>query len=274
MANHVKSVEYGNPDGKTVIYFHGAPGSPEEGSIFEKYAQEYDLNVICFDRFSVDSSLQGEDYYKFLAHAILNKSHGDPVDLIGFSIGCQAAIKTSIHLGTNVRCLHLISSAAPLDAGDFLDDMAGKTVFSMAIKQPTIFAFISYWQGFIAKVAPNTLFNILFSTAVKEDKILAKNNEFKKIIMPVLTQCFSSNLSGYIREIKHYVEPWEESVFKCNSNTYLWHGLNDNWSPVSMAEYLKKSLPAFSSLEVMKGLSHYSCLYKAAPKICLQLAKT
>jgi len=54
-------------------------------------------------------------------------------------------------------------------------------------------------------------------------------------------------------------------------NTYIWHGAEDNWSPVAMAEYLASTIPGCSSAEVFNGLSDYSCLYRAAPEICRQL---
>ena len=271
--DELKFLEYGNPEGRTVIYFHGAPGSPEECSIFDEHAKEHGLNIICYDRFSIDSSLNNQDYYKFLADAIIEKVNGVQVDFIGFSIGCHAAIETSLYLETHVRNLHLISAAAPLDAADFLDGMAGKVVFSIAMTQPTVFTLLSYWQTFIAKLAPSTLFKMLFSSARGEDKVLSNATEFKEYITPVFSRCFTSNVKGYIREINLYVTPWKESVLRCGSNTHIWHGVNDNWSPVSMAHYLNKNIPASLNLELMDGLSHYTCLYAAAPKICFQLAK-
>ncbi len=157
MENSLKFVEYGNPKGKPVIYFHGVPGAPEECSIFDSHAKENSLNIICYDRFSIDSSLQNQDYYRFLADTILKKTNGEQIDLIGFSIGCHAAIETSLHLKPNVRNLHLISAAAPLDGGNFLNVMAGKMIFSIAINKPIIFTLLSYWQALIAKIAPNVL---------------------------------------------------------------------------------------------------------------------
>ncbi|PCI70063.1 MAG: alpha/beta hydrolase [Gammaproteobacteria bacterium] len=195
----MKFVEYGDPKGKTIIYFHGAPGSPEECSIFDKHAKEYGLNIVCFDRFSIDSSIQGEDYYKFLADAIDDKINGEKVDLIGFSIGCHAAIETSIHLKDKVKNLHLISAAAPLDGDEFLDGMAGKMVFTIAMKQPFIFTLLSYWQAFLSKFVPGVLFKMLFARAKGEDKKLAKTTEFKKYITPALTHCFNFNVKGYKR---------------------------------------------------------------------------
>jgi len=61
----MKFSQFGSDNGKTVIYFHGAPGAPEECAIFDLYAKEQGLTFICFDRFSGDYSTAGEAYYQF-----------------------------------------------------------------------------------------------------------------------------------------------------------------------------------------------------------------
>jgi pimeloyl-ACP methyl ester carboxylesterase len=271
--NELKFLEYGSPEGKTVIYFHGAPGSPKESSIFDEHAKKHNLNIVCYDRFSIDHLLQNDDYYKYLADVIIDKANGGQVDIIGFSIGCHAAIETSLYLESTVREMHLISSAAPLDGADFINGMAGEMVFSMAMKHPAMFTLLSYWQTLLAKMAPSVLFKMLFASAIGEDKLLSKTAEFKDYISPILIHCFNSNVKGYIREIKQYVKPWKRSVLKCSANAHIWHGASDNWSPVSMAKYLKESILTSQSLDLMTGLSHYTCLYAAVPKICSQLEK-
>lgn len=267
-------LEFGNPGGKTVIYFHGAPGAPEEFSLFDVYAKKHDLHVICYDRFSIDSSLQNQAYYKYLSNVIIDKADGDKIDVIGFSIGCHVAIQTSRYLGKTVRELHLISCAAPLDGTDFLNDMAGKKIFSVAMNHPFFFTLVSYWQVLLVKIAPNSLLKILFASAVGKDSTLSKTDDFRMFMKPILKRSFAVNIKGYIRDIKQYVTPWSDSVLTCSVKTHVWHGTSDNWSPVSMAEYIRDNNPAFSSLELMENLSHYSCLYKAIPKVCLQLEKS
>jgi len=55
-------------------------------------------------------------------------------------------------------------------------------------------------------------------------------------------------------------------------NICLWHGTADNWSPFGMSAYLTERFPSNARVERMEGLSHYSCLYAAAPMICARLA--
>ena len=273
MVNKLKFYRYGTPKGKIVIYFHGAPGSPQEAVIFDSHAKAHHLNLICYDRFSIDSKMKDQAYYQYLAKIIAEKANGHQIDLIGYSIGCHTAIETSIYLENIVSNLHIIAPVAPLDAENFLADMAGKRVFSAATNYPSIFTLFSYWQSLATKIAPHTLFKILFASTTGADKELAKTKEFEDYIKPILHHCFTRNIKGYMREINQYVKPWKESVSHCRINTHIWHGTSDNWSPISMANYLRDNLPMSGNVESMKNLSHYSCLFAAAPKICAQLAE-
>jgi pimeloyl-ACP methyl ester carboxylesterase len=266
----LKFSQFGSDHGKTVIYFHGAPGAPEECAIFDLYAKEQGLKFICFDRFHGDYSIAGDAYYQLLAQQILKHAAGKKVDVVGFSIGAFIALQTCRYLGNGVRNLHLISAAAPLDAGDFFEAMAGKQVFQLAKTAPILFVLLSYWQGVLALLFPNALFRLLFASAVGGDKALSVDHEFQSSITKILRSCFIGRIQGYVRDIKTYVQPWKDTLSGIGVSTHIWHGAEDNWSPVSMADYLQSAIPDCVSTE-FSGLSHYSCLYRAAPEICRQL---
>lgn len=169
----LKFSQFGADNGRVVIYFHGAPGAPEECAMFDHYGKEHGLRFICFDRFAIDASIAGEAYYPFLAAAILKQAAGGKVDVIGFSIGAFIALQTCRYLPDRVRTLHLVSAAAPLEAGDFLNAMAGKQVFQLAKAFPVLFVLLSYWQSLLALLSPPALFRLLFANVAGDDKALA-----------------------------------------------------------------------------------------------------
>jgi pimeloyl-ACP methyl ester carboxylesterase len=80
--------------------------------------------------------------------------------------------------------------------------------------------------------------------------------------------------AGYIRDILAYVRDWSATPAQVTADTSLWHGSLDNWSPPEMATCLQRSMPNCRQLNMLEGLSHYSCLHRAAPQICRQLAST
>ncbi|MDD4913086.1 MAG: alpha/beta hydrolase [Sideroxydans sp.] len=263
--------QYGADNGRLVIYFHGAPGAPEECSVFEQPARDCGLTIVCFDRFAVSPSVSGDTYYLLLAEEIAKIANGRKVDVVGFSIGAFIALQTCRHLTNEVSSLHLISAAAPLEAGDFLEAMAGKQVFKLAKSFPALFILLSYWQGILALIFPHALFRLLFASAEGEDKALAEKREFQSGITSVLKSCFAGHVRGYARDIQAYVHPWNDTLAAISVDTHIWHGAEDNWSPRRMADYLGSTIPNCTTYKIFSGLSHYSCLYRAVPEICRQL---
>ncbi len=264
----MKFSQYGAEDGRMVIYFHGAPGAPEECEVFDPDGKKHGLTFICFDRFSADSSVNGEAYFKLLAAEISTKAAGKKVDVVGFSIGAFIALQTCRYMPDGVNNLHLVSAAAPLEGGDFIEAMAGKQVFQLAKTFPALFVLLSYWQGLLALLFPNALFRLLFANAGGDDKALAADAAFQSSITRVLRSCFIGRVRGYARDVGAYVRPWEATLSDLAVNTHIWHGAEDNWSPTLMAHYLKSAIPGCTSSKIFNGLSHYSCLYRAAPEIC------
>jgi pimeloyl-ACP methyl ester carboxylesterase len=263
--------QFGADQGRLAVYFHGAPGSPDEGSLFDHEAKKYDIKMICFDRFAVAPSVTGEAYYARLAAEISKVATGKPIDIIGFSIGAFVALQVIRHLPQGANRLHLVSAAAPLEAGNFLDAMAGRQVFQLARSAPVLFMMLSYWQGLLAWLFPTTLYRLLFASAAGEDRQLAATPDFRVCITKVLKSCFTSRVRGYARDIGLYVQPWQASVGDATVETHIWHGEEDNWSPPSMAIYLQGAVAGQPSIKMFSGLSHYSCLAAAVPELCKQL---
>ena len=264
--------EYGNSTGKPVVYFHGVPGSPIEASLFEGPAREHGLRVLCFDRFSIDPSLRSAAYYQHIARAINEVVQGASVDFVGFSMGSHVALEVRRYMPRQVGSLHLISAVAPLDQGEFLDGMAGKAVFTLAKRHHALFLLLSRWQALLAARVPCVLLRMLFASAAGHDRILVSQPEFKMFITSVLQACFACGITGYVRDVEQFLASWSDGIFDCAVPVHLWHGTDDNWSPMAMSDCLAKSLQPPSSVERGQGLSHYSCLYDAVPKICLRLS--
>ncbi len=264
----MKLFSCGAPDGKLVIYFHGAPGAPEECALFDAQGKTDRLNFVSLDRFSADHSLQGEGYFRALATEILACAGTAQVHLVGFSIGAFVALQTYRHLQGRVASLNLISAAAPLEVGDFLPSMAGRQVFLLARHWPSLFRLLSAWQGFLAKCAPGLLFKMLFASAQAADREMLADQQFCDRTLKQLRSGFDGRVAGYVRDVAAYVTPWAASLGAVTAKVRIWHGAEDNWSPKGMAEYLGQALSGCEQPEIIPGLSHYSCLHQVVPQLC------
>jgi pimeloyl-ACP methyl ester carboxylesterase len=265
---------FGSLAGPILIYFHGAPGAPVEAEVFHACAQAHGVHVVCQDRFGLDKGTRGSDYYQLLAHDIVALARGSKVHVVGFSIGAFVALQVCRLIPDRVESLHLISPAAPLEASNFLDQMAGKSVFRVAKNAPFLFLLLSSWQGLLARYFPNFLFRMLFASATAGDQLLCRDPAFRSWATRLLTDCFDRDGSGYVRDVLAYVTPWQTCLKDVSVKTHLWHGDQDNWSPIGMSECLRQQLAGPVDLHRLKGLSHYSSLYAAVPEICQQVART
>lgn len=267
----MKCSTFGAKEGRLVVYFHGAPGSANESAVLDAPAKAQGLRVVCFDRFTLDYGEDRERYYQQIALAVREILGDDETaDIIGFSMGAFVALEVSARLGERVKNIHLVSAAAPLNGGDYREDMAAAFVFKLADRHSFIFYLLTQCQRILAFLAPKILFNILFASAQGEDLNLIRKEEFRAFIIPILKNCFRSESSGYMRDVESYVK-WEDDLNWCFAKTTNWHGTSDNWSPFAMASYLQLVIPGAVKLEKLEGLSHYSCLIQAAPKIMAQL---
>ena len=251
-----------------MVYFHGAPGAPGEAAVFDACGKIHGVRILAFDRFVVEPSVRGDDYYRLLASEIQRHTRGEKVVVVGFSIGAFVALQTCRHMAGSVARVHLVSAGAPLEAGDFLNAMAGKQVFQLAQGFPFVFFLLSLWQGVLARWAPKALFAMLFASAQGGDKRLAADAQFRATLIEVLRSSFVGAVRGYTRDITAYVQPWKDSLAHMHFPVRVWHGLQDNWSPPAMATALYEGLPQCESVTLLEGLSHYSCLLEAAPTIC------
>ncbi len=265
-------IEYGNPDGKTVVYFHGVPGHPEEAATFHDHAKKHGLRIICPNRFSVPLNLTGRDYYRFLGESIDSQNLQEPVTLVGFSIGAQSAISTSVFISSDIGHIYLLSGVAPLQEEPFLEEMAGEKIFKMAMNSPRLFRVAAFVKSLLGRYFPSLVAKSLFYSAQGKDKNLASDPQFLSYIVPVIHKCFSAPSYSYVREILEYTKPWKLSISSCTVPATLWHGTSDNWSPYEMAVYLGNLLPNLVGIERMEHLSHYSCLREAFPKLCAELS--
>lgn len=243
-----------------IIYFHGLPGSDQEIALFGTEVAACAKGFHVVDRTSARIGSSSADYFKQIAADIKREFPGTPLRLIGFSLGASAALRTAPYLDEQVRHIDLVSAAAPLDLGNYLERMAGAAIFKIARTSPFMFGMLASAQSAMATLLPRQIQSMLFASAQGADVSLAENPEFMAGMDQVLQQCLGKGLPGYRREILLYTENWLPELDHVTAPVSLLHGKADNWSPVAMAEDLAQRLPTCRNLQILDGQSHYSAL--------------
>ncbi|WP_281859909.1 alpha/beta hydrolase [Litoreibacter halocynthiae] len=236
----------------TVVFCHGMPGSVRDANLLQNANPE--VNVIALDLLGV-----GPEEVN-LIKSIRELSDNQKVHLVGFSIGAMIAIKIAASYPELVSRLTLVSPAAPLSTGNFLPDMAGKTVFDLAMKRPKMLRAITWVQGVAAKLAPNILINALFAKCGPLERQLLEDPGFKEDMARALSNSFAKEPDTYLTYLSSYVNDWSDALPSVQCPVDLWHGSKDTWSPSEMSQRLKELLGSNAVLHEIPDAEHYSTL--------------
>ncbi|MFM7027296.1 MAG: alpha/beta fold hydrolase [Chakrabartia sp.] len=239
-----------------IAYFHGLPGGAGEWQC----CAPPDLFAFAPDRNAATNPAA-------LARRVLDNCHHENLILIGFSLGAPIALAVARELGERVAQIHLISPAAPLHLGHFLDDMAGGGLFRLARSSPTLFKMVARFESLLARTMPFFLLDRLFASAVGEDRALRCDPAFRQAMAAILREGLGRDPSGFVAEVRAYVSDWRDDLSRARAPVTIWQGDLDSWTPPSMAEALATALPGPVTLHRLPGCAHYSTLYAALGKV-------
>lgn len=239
------------------IYFHGVPGNPRELTLF---GAPMPPGWFAPNRARLHPGRDFAGHCDALAVTVRELAGGAPVRLAGFSLGGFIALEVAHRLPDLPLTIDLVSAAAPLQTGDFLERMAGKPVFASAARSPALFGAMAAGQALAARVAPARLASALFGSAQGADRALAQDPAFRAGMAEILREGLGHGRTNYAREIGAYVRDWSTILPAIHHHVTLWHGAEDNWAPPGMAEALADRLPNVAALHRLPGLSHYSTL--------------
>ena len=241
------------------IYFHGIPGAPAE---LELFGPGLNRNKRDFHFARRDlRGLKDDDHgYELIAKDLRDRFPERSMRFVGFSLGAAAAIRTAPFAGDQVEQIDLVSPAAPLQLGRYLDDMAGAPVFRAASHSKMLFNMFSWGQSILARTAPSQLYNAMFAAARGADQTVCEETHFKRTMIGLLKSSLGKNIDTYLYEIRSYVSDWSSTLNEVTQPVSILHGQMDNWCPVDMAKDLALALPRCQTLQLLEDCSHYSTL--------------
>lgn len=249
---------FGAPAGRPVIYLHGTPGAPVEAELAAQAAMAAGVELLALDRAAIAPAAEGDAYLHAVARRIDELADGEPLPILGFSIGASVALRVASRLGDRAGPLLLLSTAGPLDAPGAFDGMGGGAqVFRAAQRRSLVFEMGAGVQGLLAAAAPDLLRELLFSGAEPSDQAFAASREGKRALREILRQSLAARRGAYRRDVTTYVEPWSDELASIRSKVALWHGANDTWAPVAMARTVAERCGG--ALTVTPG-GHYTTL--------------
>lgn len=235
-------------DGKPVFLFHGSPGSRAMRHPDESVASSMGARVITIDRpgygnshYSKDRTLlswtndisQLADYLKMQEFSIIGVSGGGP-----------HAAACAVSLPSRVDKLSLVSCPAPYDTVGMSYEMSRqhKVFYSLTKKSPWLLRSLLWFSVKTAPTNPDKIREKLKKELTAEELSLFDNPDFMDIVMQDTKIAFQTGVHGCVKDFQLIFGSWGFKLEDIKTQSFLWYGDADQSVPVSMSEYISKTV--------------------------------
>lgn len=244
--------EYGDPNGKPLIYFHGLPGSRLDAFWTDEPAARLGARVISVDRPGIGFSdfqpgrtlLDWPEVVRELAAALGLNRYG----VMGVSGGSPYAAVCAYRIPECLTAAGIVVGIGPLDIPHALEGrmQTERTLifFLRHAPWPTRLIFFNL-MAVIAHTSPGRITDIIFGSACEIDRAWLAEPGHRLSYTHDLCEAFRQGGRGYYWDsILLYTRPWGFPLEKINIPVYLWYGEPDKNVPVATGRYLAEKIPA------------------------------
>ncbi|MEU8242547.1 alpha/beta hydrolase [Actinoplanes missouriensis] len=258
----------GHPDGEPVFLLHGSPGSrlgpKPRGSILYRLG----VQLICYDRPGYGGSTRAEhrtvadaaeDIRAVAADLNLKKRFA----VVGRSGGGPHALAAAALLPELVTNTAVLVGLAPSDA-DGLDWLGGMTDGNVREYETAH----NDWPKHVERLRlkadqarrnPEIMVDSLRGQMTDPDRRVVDDIGIRRLLTATYVEAFAQGPYGWIDDVAAFRSPWGFDLDAVTGPVLLWHGAEDNFSPVSHARWLAERIPQ-AEIQVQASTAHFGAV--------------
>ena len=243
-------MEWGDPDGFPVFYFHGTPSSRLEGAFADHAARQNGFRLIATDRPGYGgSSFQKNRRFTDWPDDICALADDLGVDTFGVA-GHSGAGPHLFACGTfiapdRLKFIGALAPWAPVATPEIIADMnpLDRTFTGIARRLPWImhaaFAPLGwaarYWQG---------LFFVIMKASVSDaDRRALEDKDMLRFFGAVEREAFKQGSKGAAHEAFIAYRDWGFDIKTINVPTHIWLGTEDIFVSNAMGRHMERTIP-------------------------------
>lgn len=243
-------IEYGDPRGTPIFFFHGWPGSRFSGRETDEAAKKLGIRVISTDRpgiglsdFKPGRKLLDwpDDIVELADHLAINT-----FSVLGVSGGGPYAAACAYKIPDRIKNTGIVVGLAPVSVKSNLEGISffGKLGWANYRRYP----FVRYIAAFSAAIwfryLPRT--GTLMAFRSKEDRLLYQEKVKKQKESGEkggTSEAFRQGIKGCAYELKLYSDDWGFDLKDIQIPVYLWYGAKDRSVSLKMGRYYRARIP-------------------------------
>ncbi|MFC9324804.1 alpha/beta fold hydrolase [Kitasatospora sp. NPDC057015] len=254
----------GDPRGRPVFLLHGTPGSRSGPAPRSTVLYRLGVRLIAFDRpgYGDSDRLPGR---RVSAAAVDVRTIADEFGLAEFAVlgrsgGAPHALACAALLPDRVSRVAALVSLAPRDAAG-LDWYAGMTpsnvhAYREAERGHHRIVDSMQFRSRQIKDDPVRLLKGLAPELPATDRTVVGDAGIRHMLQSTYREAFRHNADGWIDDVLAFTADWGFKVEDVAVPAWLWHGADDQFSPVEHSRWLADRIPG-ASLFLEPGAAHF-----------------
>jgi pimeloyl-ACP methyl ester carboxylesterase len=270
----------GRRDGFPVFLLHGTPGSRLGPKPRASVLYRLGIRLICYDRPGYGGSTRHEKRsvadaaYDILAIAEELKLTGQ-FAVVGRSGGGPHALAAAAQLPERVSRAAVLVGIAPSDATD-LDWMSGMTDSNVREYETADNDWPKHverlrLQADRARRDPESMVDGLRTQMTVPDLKVVDNVVIRHLLAATYVEALRQGPFGWIDDVYAFRSGWGFELKEITGKVLLWHGADDNFSPVSHARWLARQIPN-AEMQIQEDTAHFGAV-EVLPEILTWLAE-
>jgi pimeloyl-ACP methyl ester carboxylesterase len=258
--------EYGDPNGKPIVYFHGGLSSRLDGAWLHDIARATKTRLLALDRPGIGLS-DGQmdrnlidwaaDVRQFAAKLSI-----DQFPVLGWSCGAFYALACAHELKDIVTKAGTVGAIPPPDP---------LTVSELGmIEDRMLFTCPDYLRpllavgiGLMKVMPPRAVKNSLLEKLKSASDIEIVSQLSDEQVSGLFYECLRNGGAGAVADYTACLLPWRFRIEDITMPTLMWHGTEDNLAPMSGAERLAAMMPVAGTFLDVPDHGHFLLSKKA-----------
>jgi pimeloyl-ACP methyl ester carboxylesterase len=241
--------EFGDPQGKPVLYFHGFPGSRLEAQVAADLASRHRAHIIAVDRPGYGRSdfkpdrLIGDwpaDVLEFADSLRL-----DRFTVLGISGGGPYAAACALKIPERLISVGIVSGMGPLEALQQPGAMRwmNRAALFLARRTPALVDLACAGIARSIRRRPERVVSRLMRLVSSVDQEVLNRKEFQEALCRSFREAVRLGSRGPARDLVLYARPWDFRLQDIRMPVYLWHGELDWIVPPSIGRFQQSVIP-------------------------------
>jgi pimeloyl-ACP methyl ester carboxylesterase len=254
--------EFGDPNGKPLLYFHGTPGSRLEHHPDESLARNARVRVIAIDRpgygLSDPAVNKGLSDWPDDVEELVKRLGLESFAVCGWSGGGPFVLACALRIPHRLTAAGVFACVSPLALPAASEDWPRTRRFAVGLTRLFPRAFARRIFGAVGNAnwrpADRGYEKYLEASGPREREELG-DERVRQALIPSMDEAFRNGSEGFAQDYYLLTRAWDFNPTEISIPVRAWHGTDDSQAPASMGRALSAAIPSLE-MQWCEGEGH------------------